>query len=219
MTELKNGIGGFLQKKWAERNYTLRYFADLTGVDKATISRILNGKRKPTLDHLKVFAQVLETPLSDLIAAEEKTVKLPKAAMRNVQKKVEQKPAIDEMKHMLELIKMQDENITIDRISAELDHCSLFAETEEGQEMVKESFSSKVKHFGNAGRHLLLLKKWQKSYEQASGSKKELAIMGGALLYFIMPLDLLHDYLFAIGYLDDCLAVQLANSRLESKIG
>lgn len=219
MAEIKNGIGGFLQQKWMERDYTLRHFADLTGVDKATISRILNGKRKPTLDHLKVFAKVLETPLTDLLAAEEMTVNLPKAAKRSMQKKVEQKPEMDEMKHMLELVKMQDGSITIDRISAELDHCAVFAETEEGHEMVEASFSSKVKHFGNAGSHLLLLKKWHKSYEQASGSKKELAIMGGALLYFIMPLDLLHDYLFAIGYLDDCLAIQLANSRLESKIG
>ncbi|MCJ1907495.1 helix-turn-helix domain-containing protein [Planococcus ruber] len=219
MPEIKKGIGELLQKKWNERNYTLRHFAELTGVDKATISRILNGKRKPTLDHLKVFAQVLEMPLSDLIAAESTAVDLPKAAKRSASEEGEEKAATAEMRHMLALVKMQDERITMDRIAAELDGCSLFAETEEGHEMLKESFSSKVKHFGNAGRYLQLLKKWKQHYDQANGTKKELAIMGGALLYFIMPLDLLHDYLFAIGYLDDCLAIQLANSRLESKIG
>ena len=48
-------------------------------------------------------------------------------------------------------------------------------------------------------------------------NKKEMANMGGALLYFIFPLDLLHDYVFAVGYLDDWSAIQLAGNKLGKK--
>nr|WP_275949849.1 DUF1232 domain-containing protein [Oceanobacillus jordanicus] len=38
--------------------------------------------------------------------------------------------------------------------------------------------------------------------------------MGGALLYFVLTLDLIPDYLFPIGYIDDAIAVQLTVSML-----
>ena len=41
-------------------------------------------------------------------------------------------------------------------------------------------------------------------------SKEERAVLGSALLYFILSTDIIPDYLFPIGYLDDAIAVELA---------
>jgi uncharacterized membrane protein YkvA (DUF1232 family) len=41
--------------------------------------------------------------------------------------------------------------------------------------------------------------------------------MGSALLYFILPVDVIPDYIFPIGYLDDAIAVQLVLGWLPLK--
>ena len=49
-------------------------------------------------------------------------------------------------------------------------------------------------------------------YERFSlkkGTPKEIALVGGGLLYFILSLDLIPHYFFPIGYLDDAMAVQI----------
>lgn len=41
------------------------------------------------------------------------------------------------------------------------------------------------------------------------------AILGSALLYYILATDVIPDYMFPIGYLDDAIAVQIALNRLK----
>lgn len=50
-----------------ERSLSMRRFSELTEIDTATISRIINGKRKANLQHLERFADCLEVPLMDLL--------------------------------------------------------------------------------------------------------------------------------------------------------
>lgn len=38
--------------------------------------------------------------------------------------------------------------------------------------------------------------------------------MGSALIYFILSVDVIPDYIFPIGYLDDAVAVQLVLNAL-----
>ncbi|WP_343770096.1 YkvA family protein [Oceanobacillus oncorhynchi] len=40
--------------------------------------------------------------------------------------------------------------------------------------------------------------------------------MGGVLLYFITPVDVVPDYIFPIGYMDDAIAVQIALKKLSN---
>ena len=49
------------------------------------------------------------------------------------------------------------------------------------------------------------------------GTPRELAIIGGALLYFISPIDIIPDYIFPIGYLDDAIVVKIALDLLEKE--
>jgi uncharacterized membrane protein YkvA (DUF1232 family) len=48
--------------------------------------------------------------------------------------------------------------------------------------------------------------------EKTSAAKR--SILGSALLYFILPTDIIPDYVFPIGYLDDAIAVQLVMNQL-----
>ncbi len=41
--------------------------------------------------------------------------------------------------------------------------------------------------------------------------------MGGALLYFIVSVDVIPDYIFPIGYIDDAAAVQFVFNQLSHK--
>lgn len=42
--------------------------------------------------------------------------------------------------------------------------------------------------------------------------------MGGALLYFILPVDVIPDYIFPIGYLDDEFVVKLVLDLLSKEV-
>lgn len=51
-----------------------------------------------------------------------------------------------------------------------------------------------------------------------NGSPRQLALMGGALLYFILPVDVIPDYIFPIGYLDDAFVVKLVLDLLSKEV-
>lgn len=59
---------GLLLRSLLKKNaLSMRKLSSLTGIDTATISRIINGKRQANLHHLKQFARYLNTPLEALI--------------------------------------------------------------------------------------------------------------------------------------------------------
>lgn len=210
-------LGMLLKNALTAHSYSLRYFAELTSIDKATISRIINGKRKPTLKQLKIFSSTLKVPLNELIESidhneESKPIKIGNSEPE----KLPASPSIDEIELLEQVIHLHDQSITVKKVQKELERCQDYAGTDEGNGMIKEGFEAKVNHFGNAGTYIDQLKGWHLKLLKSQGTKRELAIIGGALLYFVLPLDLLHDYVFAVGYLDDCMAIQLASNRLEN---
>ena len=46
---------------------------------------------------------------------------------------------------------------------------------------------------------------------------RELAVIGSALIYFIISVDIIPDYIFPIGYLDDAIAVKLVLNLFSNK--
>lgn len=53
---------------WREyRGLTLKNVSDATGIDSATISRIENNKREPSIKQVKAIAQALKLEVNDLI--------------------------------------------------------------------------------------------------------------------------------------------------------
>jgi len=62
------------------------------------------------------------------------------------------------------------------------------------------------------------LKQMHKQFCAEEITENERAILGSALLYLILPTNVIPDYVFSIGYLDDVIAVKLVLNRLSQYI-
>jgi len=67
---------------------------------------------------------------------------------------------------------------------------------------------------GSVGPFINKLKELYEKFTTDKGTLFELTIIGSTLLYFIIPVDVIPDYVFPIGYLDDAIAVQLTGKSL-----
>ena len=54
-------------------------------------------------------------------------------------------------------------------------------------------------------------------FRSKNGTSAELVVMGSVLIYFIISVDVIPDYTFPLGYLDDAIAVKLALNLLSAK--
>ncbi|MEK5037572.1 DUF1232 domain-containing protein [Sporosarcina sp. FSL K6-3457] len=185
-----------------ERSLSMRRFSELTEIDTATISRIINGKRKANLQHLERFADCLEVPLMDLFEA--------------AGYPVEQKQS-DATSHtyanMIQELVNTDASVQV--VEQHLANYELYSQTIEGESSILEEFEGKIDSVGSIGPLINQLKNLFETFRLHKGTASELAIIGSALLYFIIPVDVIPDYLFAVGYLDDAIAVQLTTTALE----
>src|SRR5689334_19366319 len=62
-------IGLLLKQLLKEQSLSMRKLSNLTGIDTATISRIISGKRRANLQHLQKFSDCLGVPMSELLLA------------------------------------------------------------------------------------------------------------------------------------------------------
>lgn len=103
---------------------------------------------------------------------------------------------------------------TQQRVKQELENYERYAQTTEGEKRIHESFASKLEQIDSAGPFIEQLTDMYQQFCNETISKEERAVLGGALLYFILSTDIIPDYLFPIGYLDDAIAVELAKEKL-----
>lgn len=198
----KSTFGLWLRVLLKERSLSMRKFSELTDIDTATISRIVNGKRKANLQHLERFADCLEVPLVDLFGAAGYPVVLKQS---------------DSTSHtygnMLQDLVNTDASVQI--VEQQLANYELSAQTDEGSSSILQEFEGKLKSVGSVGPLINQMKHLFDKFRFRKGTPRELALIGSVLLYFIIPIDVIPDYLFAVGYLDDAVAVQLTTTALE----
>uniref|UniRef100_UPI003D1D7CDB DUF1232 domain-containing protein n=1 Tax=Kroppenstedtia sanguinis TaxID=1380684 RepID=UPI003D1D7CDB len=206
-----NQIGMLLRHLLQERSISMRRLSRLTGIDTATISRIANGKQQAKPKHLKLFAQCLDVPLDTLYRA---------AGYKIDTVKVEQQSdlhaSVDMIQEFIGASKGHDLQYTIDRVKQELVVYEQYALTEEGEQMIQKKFHPKVRQVGGAGPFIEELKQIYTQYSRSDLTSSERAILGSALLYFILSTDIIPDYIFPIGYLDDAIAVKLVLNRVSN---
>lgn len=201
-----SGIGMLLTELLKQRSLSKKKLSQLTDIDPATISRIIHGKRKASLNHLQKFADVLEVPISELLTA----------AGYPINKSKEKRysddfhSSIDSIMDILQSSEIHNKSFSIDRVKQQLDDYTLYAQTTEGRETILKNFENKLQKVGSIGPFIDHLKDMFSKFSKLQGSPVDLAIMGGALLYFISPVDIIPDYIFPIGYLDDALVVKIA---------
>ncbi|WP_156292079.1 helix-turn-helix domain-containing protein [Oceanobacillus salinisoli] len=201
----------FLKRQIKEKHLSVRKLSKLSGVDHATISKMMNGKRKVNLKHLEKLAVGLEIDLSSLL----------KAAGYHVEPKKETDSdlhvALDNIEKLIESSEVYKGNFSMEQLEKELTNYNNFSQTEEGKQVILEGFQPKLNKINGIGPYIQKLQWMYTEFTKNHGTKYQLALMGSALLYFIVTTDLLPDYLFPVGYLDDALVVQTVLQQLENK--
>jgi len=64
-------VGPRLKRVRSQRGVTLHDLSERTGISKSTLSRLENGRRRPSLELLLPLAQAYRIPLDDLVGAPE----------------------------------------------------------------------------------------------------------------------------------------------------
>ncbi|MBS4190488.1 DUF1232 domain-containing protein [Bacillus sp. FJAT-49705] len=208
-----NCIGLLLKELLKQRSFSMRKLSELTKIDTATISRIINGKRKATPDHLHKFSECLDVPVTTLFSA---------AGYLNKQKQEKAYSediylSVESAQHFFKSSNISNNKFTIESVENHLETYQQFSQTDEGKETILNGFEEKVKKLGSIGPFISQVQEMFDQFRSMKAMPQQLAVIGSALLYFILPLDVIPDYLLPIGYLDDAIAVQLVLEDITKK--
>lgn len=210
-----NSFGIYLRNKLEQVSMSIRKLAQECGYDPATISRLINGKQTPRQDHLVKIAQVLRVPVIELWqAASGQLIDQSVTSQHHFQttkKIISQQTETDLGFYSLPSM----ETIDTSRIIAELEKYRLYAQTDEGQGLILQNFDKKVGQLG-IGPFIDKLKNMYQLYLDENTALEQKHIIGSVLLYFILPTDIIPDYLFPTGYLDDAMAIDIVWKHLQS---
>jgi len=208
----KNQLGALLKEHLRKRSLSLRELSERTQIDKATISRIINGKRKANLNHLQRFSDSLGVSFDELITAAGYTME---------KKQDNDRPdihsSIDEIEDVLQTSNVYDRSFTMEELKSKLTEYQQYSQTEEGKRTIQDEFEHKVEKVSGIGPFLTRLQDMYFRFTTGRGTPREMLLIGGALLYFIAPVDVIPDYIFPIGYIDDAAAIQLVFNQLSPK--
>jgi transcriptional regulator with XRE-family HTH domain len=180
-------FGPFLQAELNKRGWSYSDLARHAGLHISLVSRLARGQRRPTVNALQRCATALALPLSDLLIA---------AGLW------EEAVAVHEGDEAQALQKYVQ-----------------YARTKEGEDEIDARLPEKlarVRSLPDGSGKLALLLDWVMQllsrFRQASGAER--ALIGGALLYFISPVDLVPDFIPVSGLLDDLAVVVLVLGML-----
>lgn len=209
MSEQKNSgtLGLLLKRLLQERSLSIRKCSELTQIDPATVSRIISGKRKATPEHLQRFADCLEVPVSELFAAAGYSVNRRESDIH---------ASIDNIQDILESSNVHYNQFSVENVERELAKYEQYAQTEEGKETILRQFETKLQKISGTGPFIHQLKDMYEKFRINKGAPWEMALIGSALIYFISPVDVIPDYIFPIGYIDDAIAVKLIANALQT---
>lgn len=210
----ENRLGVLLTSLLKSRSLSMRKLSALTGIDTATISRIVSGKQRAKPDHLETFALHLQVPAAHLFQAAGFDIRFPPPARES-----EIFSSINHISDVLRASNLIEHEFTAELVERELRKYEKYALTEEGKQIILEDFPIKVASVNGAGPFIDELNQMYLSYCEDKISVKKRAILGSALLYFVLSADIIPDYVFPIGYLDDAIAVRLVLERLNQADG
>ncbi|MBE9912736.1 DUF1232 domain-containing protein [Paenibacillus donghaensis] len=197
----QNRLGLLIKSALSAKSMSMRKLSAAIGMDTASISRIASGKQQPKLEHLQRFAQHLDIPLLDLLTA---------AGFEAA----EPKDSLGELRDALEGSGVNVDNMAT-QIRKELHKYEAYAQTEEGKELIESSFLAKLDQLRSAGYYIDQLRELYRDYASGQLPAAEQYVIGSALLYFVLSADIIPDFHFPFGYIDDAIAVRIVMERLE----
>lgn len=201
-------FGSYLKKILLENNITMTKLSDLTQIDKATISRIANNKQIPTNKHLKKISAALNIPFNQLFS-----IINDEYSISETDNKTTNTNSSDE-NIILNFSSILDNTDLSDKVQQELLKYEELMNTKDGKTLITNDFNTKINNISQTGPFVTTLKNLYNKFCNESLSKKEFILIGAVLLYFILPLDIIPDFIFPIGFIDDMIAVNLLTSSL-----
>jgi len=206
-----NNIGELIKLLLKKNSLSMRKLSELTGMDTATISRIVSGKQQPKLSHLKQFSEHLDISLKKLLETLDDHFTDDKQEDISISSYIH---SIEALQEIMGTSNPFDTQFTKARIEMELVKYEQYAQTEEGHRTICQEFTSKINQVNGTGPFIEHLRQMYTQYCDEETSVADRTVLGSALLYFILSTDVIPDYIFPIGYLDDAIAVQLVLNRL-----
>ncbi|WP_077603283.1 helix-turn-helix domain-containing protein [Oceanobacillus sojae] len=208
---MSHRIGDFIKEKLEEKQISMRALSKQTNINISTVSRIINHKRKPTNQHLMEISKALDIPFEELLQKNGLPVKTTEKNTNDEQDYTAM------VQHFLKQSGDQHDSFSMKKIEEKLYEYEQDAETEKGQHLIIENFQKKKENAGSQGAYMQQLTSFFHRFCHKKGTRKELILMGAALIYFISTADVVPDYLFPVGYLDDAIAVQVVMNLLSNK--
>jgi len=199
-------LGLLIEKSLKKQSLSLRRLSEMSNIDKGTLSRIKNGKRKATPNHLQIISECLHISLHELYAAAGYPIGLEKG-----NEITDLQSSIDSIQYMLSISEHGNQSFSFEQVEKQLEELSVYSQTPEGNHKIIKNFKNKIDKVGSVGPFINELNGMFNKFLTGKGPAAELAIIGGVLMYFIIPVDVLPDYLFAIGYLDDAISLKIAS--------
>lgn len=199
-------LGELLQVAMTKKGLSMRKLSEQSGICTATISRIINDKQDASIQHLKTFSKYLDISMEDLLTAIGIKV--------NKEIKKENYYILNMLYDILQPFHI-DLSTVIEDISKELIKYEEYAKTTNGKKIIKKDFLKKLYEQDGSGIVIDRLKLLYTRFFEKDISLYEQAKIGSALLYFILSADVIPDYIFPIGYLDDAIAVMLVTEQLQ----
>lgn len=199
------GFGAYLKQVIESKSISMRSLSNLTGINVATISRIIAEKQPPTIYHLQAFSTFLKIPLEELLK------KLNVAFMK--EESQGQSILIDILEEVLKDLDVNLETIIIE-IERELIKLEQYAKTNEGKKAIINGFEDKINMIDGRGAIIDKYKRYYREFCDIKTDEKLKPIIGSALLYLIWTVEVVPDFIFPVGYLDDAIAIKLTEKKL-----
>lgn len=204
-TLLKVEINNYLN----ENNLSLRKFSKIVDIPTSTLSRIINSKQKPSITHIKKLSKFIPLFLNSFLNDDlsSKDINIDITNTQSIQN--------NELYNILKFSQFADSKKLNQEINNQFKKCKEYAKTQAGINMIKSDFDKKIKEINGVGPLIDSLNSLYNKYILESPYSTKALIIGAVLLYFIIPLDVIPDYLFGIGYIDDMLLLQFELSVLD----
>ena len=187
---------------------SLRKFSELCGISPSSLSRILSNKQTASFHHLQLFSKYLNIPLEHLIKASgiimDEGVNESSRLILNI------------ICEILKSYEIELDKVVLD-IRKELKKYEQYAKTAAGNEAIKNGFLPKINELGGEGIIIVRLQKLYQLFCSDNIEPHVQSVVGSALLYLILTPDVIPDYAFPVGYLDDAIAIVLTVNRLSDE--
>ncbi|MGL4346289.1 MAG: helix-turn-helix domain-containing protein [Cellulosilyticaceae bacterium] len=199
-----------LKSKQHQKQLSLRKISHLSGIDVSTLSRLFNGKQKPQMKHLEKLSEVLELSLSELLRAAGYGVDDIHGTSVGVVNPLDASEA-----DWFGMCEVMEGGGWEAQIQKDLEGYSQYMQVNEGPAMIENNLEAKLKSVGQIGPVIDRIKEMYAYFTRPDTALMAYILIGSGLLYFIVAADVIPDFIFPLGFVDDTIAIKLVWDKVQ----